>query len=44
LKLFAKVKKSKTNAEVAGQSFLIMENDDGKITWNGLPEIKDGTL
>ena len=44
LKLFAKVKKSKTNAEVAGQSFLVMENDNGEIKWNGLPKIKEGTL
>jgi hypothetical protein len=44
LKLFGKVRKSKTNAEHTGQSFLIMENENGEITWNGIPEIKDGTL
>tara|TARA_R110002167_G_scaffold235136_6_gene440435 strand:+ start:6098 stop:7021 length:924 start_codon:yes stop_codon:yes gene_type:complete len=44
LKLNAKVKKSKTNSDNVGQSFLIMEVDNGKTTWNGLEEIKNGTL
>jgi len=43
-KMFGRVKKSKTNNENVGQSFLLMENDDGKITWHGLPQIKDGSL
>ena len=34
----------KTNSENLGQTFLIMENDNGKITWNGIEEIKNGTL
>ena len=43
-KMFAKVKKSKTNAENVGQSFLLMENNSGKITWNGLTPMKEGQL
>ena len=39
-----RVRKSKTNSENVGQTFLIMENDNGKTTWNGLEQIKDGTL
>ena len=44
LKLYATVKKSKTNAENLGQKFLIMENEGGQVKWHGLPQIKDGTL
>jgi len=44
MKMYAKVKKSKTNNENVGQSFLVMENDNGKVTWNGIPQLKDGTL
>ena len=44
LKLTAKVKKSKTNSKMVGQTFLIMESEAGKVTWNGLEEIKNGTL
>ena len=43
-KLFAKVVKSKTNAENEGQSFEIFENKDGTINWSGLEQIKNGTL
>lgn len=44
LKLTAKVKKSKTNSENVGQTFVLMESDGGKITWNGLEQLKNGTL
>ena len=43
-KLLAKVKKSKTNAENVGQTFTLLENEGGKIVWNGLDALKDGTL
>ena len=43
-KLVGQVKKSKTNADNVGQSFTIMENEGGNVTWHGLPQIKDGTL
>ena len=43
-KLLAKVKKSKTNAENVGQTFTLLENEDGKISWAGLDELKNGTL
>lgn len=43
-KLFAKVVKSKTNAENEGQSFEIFENTDGDVNWVGLEQIKNGTL
>ena len=43
-KLFAKVKKSKTNAENVGQTFTLLENESGKIVWNGLDALKNGTL
>ena len=43
-KLFAKVVKSKTNANNEGQSFEIFENKDGTINWSGLEQIKDSTL
>ena len=43
-KLLAKVKKSKTNAENVGQTFTLLENESGKIVWNGLDGLKDGTL
>ncbi|WP_290625274.1 hypothetical protein [Altibacter sp.] len=42
--LYAKVTKSKTNAENEGQSFLLFENVKGKVSWNGLEAIKDNTL
>ena len=42
--LYAKVTKSKTNATNEGQAFLIFENQKGKVTWNGLPEVKENTL
>ncbi len=42
--LYAKVTKSKTNAANEGQAFLIFENQKGKVTWNGLPEVKENTL
>lgn len=42
--LYAKVTKSKTNATNEGQSFLIFENQKGKVTWNGLPEVKENNL
>ncbi len=43
-KLYAKVLKSKTNAENEGQSFLLFENKKGEVTWNGLEAIKDNKL
>jgi hypothetical protein len=43
-KLVGQVKKSKTNADNVGQSFTIMENDNGKIKWTGIPAISEGTL
>ena len=43
-KLLAKVKKSKTNAENVGQTFTLLENEGGKIVWNGLDALKNGTL
>lgn len=42
--LYAKVTKSKTNAENEGQSFLLFENVKGNVTWNGLESVKDNTL
>ena len=44
VKLFAKIRKSKTNATNVGQSFLIMENNGGKIVWNGLEQLREGQL
>ncbi len=43
-KLLAKVKKSKTNAENVGVTFTLLENENGKIVWNGLDALKNGTL
>ena len=42
--LYAKVTKSKTNAENEGQSFLLFKNINGMVTWNGLDSVKDNTL
>ena len=44
-KLYAKVLKSKTNAENEGQSFLLLfENDKGSVTWHGLNQFKENNL
>ena len=43
-KLYAKVLKSKTNAENEGQSFLLFENDKGSVTWHGLNQFKENNL
>ena len=43
-KLHAKVLKSKTNANNEGQTFMLFENNKGKVTWNGLGPIKENDL
>lgn len=43
-KLFAKCIKSKTNAESEGQQWCIFENNKGKVTWDGLPQMREGSL
>jgi len=43
-KLIGQVKKSKTNAKNVGQTFTIMENNNGKIEWTGIPSISENTL